>query len=77
MQLHELYVREYVDKEINLDQLAHMDVQCPPNPSGLVYFSGIFTFERCGDIRRFGVHPILLNPHKYSSPEILYQSGEF
>jgi hypothetical protein len=36
---------------------------------GLVYFSGIFTPERCGDMRRFGVHPILSNPLKYSSPK--------
>jgi hypothetical protein len=33
-------------------------------PLGLVYFSGIFTPERCGDIRGFGVHPILSNPLK-------------
>jgi hypothetical protein len=39
---------------------------------GLVYFSGIFTPERCGDIQGFGVHPILSNPLKYSSPKNLY-----
>jgi hypothetical protein len=46
-------------------------------PLGLVYFSGIFTPERCGDIWRFDVHPILSNPFKYSSPKILYHDGEF
>jgi hypothetical protein len=44
---------------------------------GLVYFSGIFTPERCGDYVGFGVHPILSNPLKYSSPKILYHDGEF
>jgi hypothetical protein len=34
---------------------------------GLVYFSSIFTLKRCGDMWRFGVHPILSNPFKYSS----------
>jgi hypothetical protein len=45
--------------------------------SGLVYFSGIFTPKRCGDMWGFGVHPILSNPLKYSSPKILYHDGEF
>jgi hypothetical protein len=45
--------------------------------SGLVYFSGIFTPERCGDMWGFGVHPILSNLLKYSSPKILYHDGEF
>jgi hypothetical protein len=44
---------------------------------GLVYFSGIFTPERCGDMWGFGVHSILLNPLKYSSLKILYHDGEF
>jgi hypothetical protein len=38
---------------------------------GLVYFSGIFISERCGDMWGFGVHPILSNPLKYPSPKIL------
>jgi hypothetical protein len=46
-------------------------------PSGFVYISGIFTPEECGDIWEFGVHPILLNSLKYSSPKILYHDGEF
>jgi hypothetical protein len=45
--------------------------------SGLVYFSGIFIPKRCGDKRGFGVHSILSNPSKYSSPKILYYGGEF
>jgi hypothetical protein len=45
--------------------------------SGLVYFSGIFTPKRCEDMWGFGVHPILSNPLKYSSPKILYHNGEF
>jgi hypothetical protein len=45
--------------------------------SGLVYFSGIFIPKRCGDMWGFGVHPILSNPLKYSSPKILYHDGEF
>jgi hypothetical protein len=44
---------------------------------GLVYFSGISTSEECGDMWGFGVHPILSNPLKYSSPKILYYDGEF
>jgi hypothetical protein len=44
---------------------------------GLVYFSGIFTPRRCGDIRGFGVHPILSNSLKYSSSKILYYDEEF
>jgi hypothetical protein len=44
---------------------------------GLVYFSGIFTPEKCGDMWGFGVHPILSNLLKYSSPKILYHDGEF
>jgi hypothetical protein len=40
--------------------------------SGLVYFSGIFTPKRCGDMCGFGVHSILSNPLKYSFLEILY-----
>jgi hypothetical protein len=44
---------------------------------GLVYFSGIFTPKRCGDMWGFGVHPILSNPLKYSSPKKLYQDVEF
>jgi hypothetical protein len=44
---------------------------------GLVYFFGIFILERCGDMWGFGVHPILLNPLKYSSPRILYHDREF
>jgi hypothetical protein len=36
-------------------------------PSGLVYFSGIFTPKRCGDMQGFGVHPIPSNPLKYPS----------
>jgi hypothetical protein len=44
---------------------------------GLVYFSGIFTPKRCGDMWEFGVHPILSNPLKYSSQKILYHDGEF
>jgi hypothetical protein len=44
---------------------------------GLVYFFGIFILERCGDMWGFGVHPILSNPLKYSSPKILYHDGEF
>jgi hypothetical protein len=36
---------------------------------GLVYFSGMFTPKRCGDMWGFGVHPILSNPLKYSSPK--------
>jgi hypothetical protein len=43
----------------------------------LVYFFGIFTPERCGDMRGFSVHPILSNNLKYSFPEILYHDGEF
>jgi hypothetical protein len=42
-----------------------------------VYFSDIFTPERCGDMWEFGVHPILSNPLKYSSLKILYYDGEF
>jgi hypothetical protein len=34
---------------------------------GLVYFSAIFTPEKCGDMWGFGIHPILLNPLKYST----------
>jgi hypothetical protein len=45
--------------------------------SGLVYFSGIFTPERCGDMWGFSVHPILSNPLEYSLPKILYHDGEF
>jgi hypothetical protein len=45
--------------------------------SGLVYFSGIFTPKRCGDMWGFGVHPILSNPLKYSFPKILYHDEEF
>jgi hypothetical protein len=45
--------------------------------SGLVYFSGISIPEERGDIWGFGVHPILPNPLKYSSPKILYYDGEF
>jgi hypothetical protein len=47
----------------------------PPQPnqrrpsSGLVYFFSIFTPKRCRDIWGFGVHPILSNPLKYSSPK--------
>jgi hypothetical protein len=37
----------------------------------------IFIPERCGDMWGFGVHPILSNPLKYSSPKILYHDGEF
>jgi hypothetical protein len=44
---------------------------------GLVYFFGIFILERCGDMWGFGVHPILSNPLKYSSPRILYHDREF
>jgi hypothetical protein len=44
---------------------------------GLVYFSGIFIPERCGDMWGFDVHLILSNPLKYSSPKILYHDGEF
>jgi hypothetical protein len=33
--------------------------------------------ERCGDMRGFGVHPILSNPLKYSSPKIFYHDGDF
>jgi hypothetical protein len=44
---------------------------------GLVYFSGIFTPKRCGDIWGFSVYPILSNPLKYSSQKILYHDGEF
>jgi hypothetical protein len=40
-------------------------------PLGLVYLFSIFISERCGDTRRFGVHPILSNPFKYSFPKIL------
>jgi hypothetical protein len=47
------------------------------NYIGLVYFSGVFTPERCGDMWGFGVHPILSNPLKYSFPKILYYDGEF
>jgi hypothetical protein len=36
-----------------------------------------FIPERYGDIWGFGVHPILSNPLKYSSPKILYHDGEF
>jgi hypothetical protein len=43
----------------------------------LVYFSGIFTPERYGDMWRFSVYPVLSNPLKYSSPNILYYNGEF
>jgi hypothetical protein len=49
----------------------------PQSISGLVYFSGIFIPKKCGDIWGFGVHPILSNPPKYSSPKILYYDGEF
>jgi hypothetical protein len=34
--------------------------------------SGISIPKKYGDIWEFGVHPILLNPLKYSSPKILY-----
>jgi hypothetical protein len=44
---------------------------------GFVYFSGIFTLERCEDVWGFGVYPILSNILKYSSPKILYHDGEF
>jgi hypothetical protein len=44
---------------------------------GLVYFSGIFIPEECEDMWEFGVHPILSNPLKYSSPKILYHDEEF
>jgi hypothetical protein len=44
---------------------------------GLVYFSGISTPERYGNMWGFGVHPILLNSLKYSSPKILYHDEEF
>jgi hypothetical protein len=44
---------------------------------GLVYFSGIFIPEECGDMWGFGVHPILSNPLKYSSLKILYHDEEF
>jgi hypothetical protein len=47
------------------------------SPLGLVYFSGIFTLKRCGDMWGFGVHPIPLNPLKYPSPKILYHDVEF
>jgi hypothetical protein len=43
----------------------------------LVYFFGISTPERYGDMWEFGVHPILSNPHKYSSPKIPYHDVEF
>jgi hypothetical protein len=48
-----------------------------PTSLGLVYFSGIFIPEECGDMWGFGVHPILPNPLKYSSQKILYHNGEF
>jgi hypothetical protein len=44
---------------------------------GLVYFSGISILEECGDIWGFGVHPILSNSLKHSSPKILYYDEEF
>jgi hypothetical protein len=46
-------------------------------PSGPVYFSTIFTLKRCEDMWRFGVHPILSNPLKYSFLKIPYHDGEF
>jgi hypothetical protein len=45
--------------------------------SGLVYFSSISTPKECGDMWGFGVHPILSNPLKNSSPKILCHDGEF
>jgi hypothetical protein len=42
-----------------------------------LYFSGIFIPKECGDIRGFGVHPILSNPLKYYSQKILYYDREF
>jgi hypothetical protein len=39
---------------------------------GVVYFFGIFTPKRLGDMWGFGVHPILSNPLKYPSLKILY-----
>jgi hypothetical protein len=33
--------------------------------------------KKCGDMRGFGVHPILSNSLKYSSLKILYHDGEF
>jgi hypothetical protein len=47
------------------------------NTLGLIYFSGIFTPERYGDMWGFGVYPILLNPLKYFFQKILYHDGEF
>jgi hypothetical protein len=48
----------------------------PPSPTTTprlgLYFFDIFTPERCRDMWGFGVHPILLNLLKYSSPKILY-----
>jgi hypothetical protein len=44
---------------------------------GLVYLSSIFTFKRCEDKRKFGVHPILFNSLKYSFQKILYHGKEF
>jgi hypothetical protein len=44
---------------------------------GFVYFSGIFTPKRYGDMWGFGVHPIPSNSLKYPSPKILYHNGEF
>jgi hypothetical protein len=48
-----------------------------PGHGRLVYFSGIFTPERYGDMWGFDVHPILSNPLKYFFPKILYHDGEF
>jgi hypothetical protein len=44
---------------------------------GLLYFSGIFISEECGDMWGLSVHLIFLNPLKYSFPKILYYDGEF
>jgi hypothetical protein len=49
----------------------------PNTPLGLVYFSGISIPEECADMWGFGVHLILSNPLKYSSPKIFYHDGEF
>jgi hypothetical protein len=79
----ELLTRSFADSLIELEHArtrrAPRALYCNNNctTSGLVYFSGISTPEECGDMWGFGVHPILSNPLKYSSPKILYHDGEF
>jgi hypothetical protein len=84
MCIDEFILKSYFEKNSNFkndpegaqDELVYIEYCCN-QLLGLVYFSGIFTLERFGDMLGFGVHLILSNPLKYYSPKILYHDGEF